>query len=346
MTSKLIYSKKEINRAGDILCGKNTRKTTTDSAIEILENFRSIHVKPLGAFRILIQRHAEKIESEISISQRLKRAPSIIRKLKIQGHMSLSQMQDIGGLRAVVNSKQEVEKLYNLLKISEQQPAFKSTFLKKFDYISYPKKTGYRSLHLVYKYNKNVPANEQCRIELQIRTKIQHAWATAIEVLGTYLNQPLKQNFGDKELLELFNSISKCFALIEDNSIDKDLFVNTLKQIKDSKLEELLMGYTVSSDIVIEDNKKTNNKFHLITLNLKKRMLNVRSFSKSKFDDANNEYSELEKKYINNNEVEVVLVSVDDIKSLSKLYPNYFMDTHEFLKIIELMKQKTLNTNV
>lgn len=340
MTTKLIYSRKEINRAGDVLCGKHTAKKTTDSAIEILENFRSIHVKPLGAFRILIQRQIERMGIEVSISQRLKRAPSIIRKLKIQERMSLSQMQDIGGLRAVVSSITEVHELSDLLSVSEKQPAFKSTFLKEFDYISSPKDTGYISLHLVYKYDKNVPLDEQCRIEVQIRTKIQHAWATAIEVIGTYLNQPLKQSFGNQDLLELFKEISKCFALIENNKLDNDLFKNTLKEIEEMKLEELLMGCTVSSNIVIQDNKKTNNKFHLITLNFKKRVLTVRSFSKSKFDEANNEYSELEKKYINNKDIEAVLVSVDDIKNLGKLYPNYFMDTQEFLKIITSMRNK------
>jgi hypothetical protein len=73
---------------------------------------------------------------------------------------------------------------------------------------------------MVYKYEKNIPSEKQCRVEIQIRTKLQHSWATAVEVMGTYLNQPLKQSLGDDEYLDIFKKISKLFIWLEEIGTD------------------------------------------------------------------------------------------------------------------------------
>jgi ppGpp synthetase/RelA/SpoT-type nucleotidyltranferase len=171
----LKYSKREIDKAGNALSGLHHVKMSYNDAIEILENFRSIHIHPLNVFRMSLQKKSREIDNNILVSQRLKRAPSIISKLKKETTMALSQMQDIGGLRAVVNNLKDVYRLKDAIRSSEKQLAFKSTLLKEKDYIMAPKESGYRSIHLIYKYEKNVSIYNQCRIEIQLRTKIQHA---------------------------------------------------------------------------------------------------------------------------------------------------------------------------
>lgn len=344
MRVSLKYSKGVIDKAGKVLSGEIVQDLTKNQAIEILENFRAIHVHPLNVFRMSLQRKSKIISGDILVSQRLKRAPSIINKLKIQKNMSLSQMQDIGGLRAVLNSLPEVYALKDLIRSGEKQLAFKSTLLKEIDYIKEPKDSGYRSIHLVYKYEKNVETENQCRIEIQIRTKIHHAWATAVEVIGTYLRQPLKQSFGDKELLDLFKDISKSFILLEENKTDEDLFKKVSQKISELKLRDKLNGFSLATKLSIEDNDKERGKYFLISLNFKNRLLSVKRFTESKLDQANSEYSELEKRYLNDINTEVVLVLVDDIVNLKKLYPNYFLDTQEFVKLLDLMDKK-INKN-
>ena len=256
--------------------------------------------------------------------------------------MSLSQMQDVGGLRAVVNSLSEVYKLRDLIRGGENQMAFKSTFIKETDYIKNPKESGYRSIHIIYKYDKNIPTNSQCRIEVQLRTKIHHAWATAVEVIGTYLRQPLKQSFGDKELLELFKEISKAFILLENNEVDIGFFRKTSQRVSELKLRDKLKGFSVVTQISSKDKKQEKGKYYLISLNFKDKTLTVRRFAESKLDQANNEYAELEKKYLNDKNTEIVLVSVDDINNLEKLYPNYFLDTQEFVKLLDSIDSKII----
>jgi len=287
-----------------------------------------------------LQRKSKTISNNVLISQRLKRAPSIVNKLKIQKNMSLSQMQDIGGLRAVMNNLDDVYNLKDLIRSGEKQIAFKSTFVKETDYIKNPKESGYRSIHLVYKYDKNVAKNSQCRIEIQIRTKIHHAWATAVEVIGTYLRQPLKQSFGDKELLDLFKEISKVFILLENGQDDVVLFKKTSERINELKLRDKLKGFSVVTQISTQGNKKENGKYFLISLNFKDKRLSVRRYTETKLDQANNDYSELEKQHLNDKNTEVVLVSVDDINNLCKLYPNYFLDTEEFVKLLNTIDSK------
>ncbi len=43
---------------------------------------------------------------------------------------------------------------------------------------------GYRSLHQVFSINSRThPKLNSLRVELQIRTKLQHSWATAVRLL-------------------------------------------------------------------------------------------------------------------------------------------------------------------
>jgi len=340
MRAILKYSKRQIDKAGGVLSGVPDQKMNKDQAIEILENFRSLHIHPLIVFRVSLQRKSEIISGDVLISQRLKRAPSIVNKLKIQKKMSLSQMQDVGGLRIVLNNLGEVYKLKDLIRAGETQIAFKSILLKEIDYINNPKESGYRSIHLIYKYNKNAPNASQCRIEIQIRTKIHHAWATAVEVIGTYLRQPLKQSFGDKELLDLFKEISKVFILLENKKMDISLFKNTVNRIDELKLRDKLQGFSMVTRISDQNDENKKGKYFLISLNFKNKTLTVKRFTASKLEQANSEYSELEKKYLNDNNTEVVLVSVDDINNLRKLYPNYFLDTQEFVKFLDIVNKE------
>ena len=64
--------------------------------------------------------------------------------------MRLSAMQDIGGLRAILETSNEVYDLFELYKRSKS----KHSMVSMDDYIKSPKNDGYRSIHLVYKLKK------------------------------------------------------------------------------------------------------------------------------------------------------------------------------------------------
>lgn len=328
------YSKNKIDKAGDVLANKPSQDISQDEAVQILENFRAVHIHPMMVFKMSLYRKAEKLKNKVLISRRLKRAPSIINKLKLQKNMALSQMQDVGGIRAVTENLEDVYELRNLMKESEKQTAFKSTLIREDDYINKPKESGYRSIHLVYKYDKNVLPDRQCRVEIQIRSKIQHAWATAIEIIGTYLRQPLKQSLGNEEILELFKKISLTFSYLEQGKFDYTLYKSASEEINRLKLKDQLKSFRLATRVVKDDEKKGKGKYYLITLNFKDKSIRVKRYTDSNLDEANRTYSKIEKEYLNDKNFEVVLVSVDDVSNLQKLYPNYFLDSEEFLSLI------------
>ena len=89
----------------------------------------------------------------------------------------------------------------DLVKIYEEaiakNPHDRPECVEKYDYIAHPKSDGYRGVHYVYKYRSgSTPKAEfnSLRIEVQLRSRLQHAWATAVETVSTFTGQALKSN--------------------------------------------------------------------------------------------------------------------------------------------------------
>jgi len=129
--------------------------------------------------------------------------------------MKLSRMQDIAGCRAVVSNVSLAKKLY---KEGYLRSDLKHIRVNEKDYISYPKSDGYRSIHLVYKYKSKKEGKKDyngLQIEIQIRSKLQHLWATAIETVDLFTKQAIKSNEGEKEWKDFFRLVSSAFAIME-----------------------------------------------------------------------------------------------------------------------------------
>lgn len=110
------YSRKEIDRTGKKLL-TSTDQNEVKEAIEKLNDWRSLHLVPLD---ILQQRITDFLSvnkvKPFLISRRLKRLTSIQYKLDMNPEMGLGGMQDIGGLRVVVNNVEELLHLQLLLR--------------------------------------------------------------------------------------------------------------------------------------------------------------------------------------------------------------------------------------
>ncbi|NWG87471.1 MAG: (p)ppGpp synthetase, partial [Hydrogenophilaceae bacterium] len=112
------YEKSDVNRAGKILCCTEFDLDEWVWAYEVLANWRACHGYPINTFQALLRKRVKEIDKKAIVAQRLKRAPSVIAKLKRFPSMKLAQMQDIGGLRAVVGSVARVRKLEALYRQS------------------------------------------------------------------------------------------------------------------------------------------------------------------------------------------------------------------------------------
>lgn len=135
------------------------------------------------------------------VAQRIKRLRSIESKLRRWEKMQLARMHDIGGCRAVMRTVDQVHRVVEIYDQSRMKsPNRGAQFVRKYDYIAHPKPDGYRGIHLVYRYRSSSRGKKiynGLRIEIQLRTQLQHAWATAVEAVSMFTGQALKSNVGE-----------------------------------------------------------------------------------------------------------------------------------------------------
>ena len=77
-----------------------------------------------------------------------------------------------------------------------------------------------------------------------------------------------------------------------------------------------------------------------IVLDLEQRQVTISNFAKKNLEEANEKYTEIEKMMLDGKLLQVVLVSTDSIDALRKAYPNYFLDTQEFLSGLQKIKNE------
>ena len=216
------FSKTKVNWAGEVLVQANVEdypdhKSYYDEyfrALDIVNNWRSSHSFPLNTFTVGLKRRTKKIAPTTITAQRIKRMSSIEYKLNRFKTMTLSQMQDIGGCRAIMTSVSDVERLVADYRKSE----IKHPMHECDDYIANPKESGYRGVHLIYRYNSDRKQTyNTLKIEMQIRTHLQHAWATAVETVGTLQQQALKSSQGEEDWLRFFALTSAAFSHREES---------------------------------------------------------------------------------------------------------------------------------
>ncbi|MDR2870351.1 MAG: RelA/SpoT domain-containing protein [Deferribacteraceae bacterium] len=340
-----IPSKSAVRKAGDILKSSNPEPAAYDAAAGVLSQWRSLHSYPINTFQAYLRNRIKRdgYRSAI-IAQRLKRMPSIITKLQRFSNMQLDRMQDIGGLRVVVDKISDVYRLYESI-LSSRRFAHRPELPPK-DYIKSPKSDGYRSLHQVFKYaNKSHPELSGLRIELQIRTKLQHSWATAVETLGMIEKSSFKTGEGDEKFKTFFKLSSALFALQEETPVIDEyasepseelvMLLNLLESELQvcSKLESLAL-----SAKHIETASKRTDGYHLMELNVEKDTISLIAFSKNQLQDAENLYRIKEIASKDDPNISVVLISAGNVANIKKAYPNYFLDTASFIKSLNAIR--------
>ncbi len=333
---ELRYSKKSIRRAGDYLSGldKNFEIDKFLESYEILENWRSSHAYPIQSMLGFFRKKAFEIDQNSIVARRLKRAPSILAKLKREDGMKLDRMEDIGGCRIVVSNKKQVYEVRDAI----VEGRTRNTLRRQRDYIKEPKESGYRGIHLVYRYNGQKKEYSSHSIELQIRSKIQHSWATAVEVVGTFTGQGLKASQGHEAWLKFFKLASLAFQDLENKALAKNANskerLELIKYIERIGVLPRLKAFAVSTRHLGND-KSNKDDYFLLVLEVDKSNIKVMRYARENMDIATSKYADFEKEYKDNPEKDVVLVSAESVHGLKKAYPNYFADTTEFSKNID-----------
>lgn len=324
------YSKSEINKAGTIIADPTSSKEERDNALIILNNWRAAHAYPLQ----VICSNLRLRNPDAIVVQRLKRLDSITGKIERFPNMSLYRMQDLGGCRVIVDTIEQVYEAAEKYKKSRIRHIFK----REYDYIQDPKESGYRSYHMVYQFHsdKKETYNKNMLIEIQFRTKLQHIWATAVEMMGTYTKSNLKSSQGNEDILRFFTLASSILAQQEKMPIcpntSNDIY-DLVKELKSINSKHHIISTLGGLNLAIDyTEKKMNNKniYYVIVLDYSIMKVHVYDFKFSELEAATQAYAKIEKEPKKN----VVLVSASSFKALREAYPNYFADISRFIQIM------------
>lgn len=116
---------------------------------------------------------------------RIKEPKSILNKMKkkdleLNYRNMIDSINDIAGVRAVCNNKDEI---YNLVSIIEKVPNW--NLIKEKDYIKNPKKSGYSGYHVIVEVPVKIYEDSDLlknqifvKVEIQLRTMAMDFWAT------------------------------------------------------------------------------------------------------------------------------------------------------------------------
>lgn len=340
------HSRNALNRSGEIMLSSKTQKEV-DDAYNMINEWRTDHLQPLELLKDEIASLLTTNNiSPILISQRLKRLTSIQNKLDRNPDMRLGGMQDIGGIRVVLY---DMDTLLKVFKLINKHNLGSFEYQRVTNYIDPPKSSGYRSIHLIYKYESKDPIYNGLRFELQIRTKLQHTWATALETVDIHSDTPLKAGYGDDDWLEFFKLVSSLFAfkelsarMVEHEELSVQEVMRKYYQHNNSKKNlEMLKAFSV---VLEESFIRTDDEisdYYLLTIDLEKNVVHINNYMKEDYEEATSSYYELEKKLSANKAI--VLVATSSYSQLQEAYPSFFSDIEEFISNLTKVEENCIN---
>lgn len=183
-------------------------------AVATIEAWRSSFAPALNATMMWLKSALEQQQlgnRALLLRSRHKKAPSVFQKLRDRPTMRAPQMEDIAGCRVVLPTLAEVRRLERWLK---QGRARKVEFAQDDDYNVTPRLGGYRALHLHTRRTVRIDGREEgpWRVEIQLRTHLQHLWAESVEEFDRAFRWDVKHEKGPDIVLDYFRMFSEYYA--------------------------------------------------------------------------------------------------------------------------------------
>jgi hypothetical protein len=324
---KPTHSLSQIDKAGKAI----QDPARASEGIEVLNSWRVAHRYPLNALHMTLRNRVKRIDANAITAQRLKRLESVVRKLHRQPTLQMSQMQDIGGCRAVLSNMNRV----NMLRFMYETNPLRHRLARTRDYISDPKDDGYRSVHLIYRFVGKATSSPWDRlwIEIQLRTSMQHSWATAVETVDAFTSENLKFGAGSDDWKRFFQLVSALHARTEKTApilnvpASYDALMRETKQLERRlRVIERLEQYAHITQQITRKKRGVNFDWYVLQILPDEGRVIVRGFPLEAFNKAKEALVLLESKFKETRN-QAVLVATASLNELRRAYPNYFADT-------------------
>ncbi|PZO91682.1 MAG: (p)ppGpp synthetase [Sphingomonas sanxanigenens] len=337
----MTLSKSRIDKAGRSLAHPAELTMEIMELEEDFDEYRISHLEPLSLTTLELQSWLHGYGGGYYIAQRVKRKPQILRKLR-RLSVRLTQLQDIGGCRIIVEKNEDVDRLIAFIK--ENVSKFDSFSVKRVtDYREKGRdETGYRSAHLLLERSGR-------SLELQIRSRIQHYWAESVERTSVIYGKYLKEQEGDPIVIEYFQHLSDVFYEIEsgrDPSVQSKVKLDKMREKAQNIIYESdrnrIFDSSVNEDIVRTLTNTQGSEGDLIN------WIMVFNWNSGDFvtwdivgreaESAKAKYTQYESQFSSDDGFEVVMIGSSDIATVRQTHSHYF-GIEKFDTILESLDQ-------
>lgn len=320
-------SKERVRRAGEAVRAGNP----SSEDLAVIDSWRAAHRQVLNTFQAILRIRTKGMN--ILVAQRHKRKNTIFGKLQRYSRMALNRMDDVAGCRLIFDD------LSDLYAFREEfhRARFKHkrrNEIDKYDYVKRPNPlAGYRGIHDIYEYDVNSKYAEQYRglmIEIQYRTRYQHAWATCVEVIGFITESQPKFREGDLRFQRIMQLASEVIARAFEGAKSSlpDLSNKELLQ-EFSNLDEEL-GFLSLLSVINESDTKAIENGTIILHFRPGGALEIDSYRSA--TEALRALFKLER---DQGKSDAVLVRADSSAEIREAFKNYFSDAKDFLSLID-----------
>lgn len=312
------YTGGDINRLGERLLERKGKHISNDD-LDLLQAHRLSFTEPLFKIFKELTYHKSSVQRSAIIAFRLKRISTIINKVIRKPKMQLNRMWDIAGIRIIFGDEVSARKMVNLILEKYEVRG------KVRNYFEKPKTIGYKAFHIYI----TEPESGKV-IEVQIRTRDTHNWATLVEITDVLYNTRLKEEgYENNVTLGRFHHLVSSEKELEPE--EANFIYKTLD--KYDFITKLAETFRKNSSIVKKQWQEVNSRDRYFLIELS-------SDSVPKLSGYKN-YEKAEKDYFNAYKKDegalIVLTSIHkpSFEQISIAYANYILSYHRFIEDVQ-----------
>lgn len=339
-------NKSAVRKAGKLI----SEGAYSQAAYDIVDQWRSAHGYVINTFQIWIKRKISALGMNVEFAQRLKRRNTVFNKLtrrNANGEFLISDvsaMHDFAGCRLIFDNLEDLQRFRTYM----HSPGVVKNVShelrhppEKYDYIEHPKESGYRGIHDVYRHLPRGSERAEAKkpwdnllVEIQYRTRAQHAWATAVEISDFVDGEKTKFEMDQSKRGRFFAIASEIIARNHEH-MERAFSNESVQQLqKELQILEnelgILQRLSALKTFADEDKLQQHNVLNITKVESGELMLEVLPFKQAA--DAIAKATELES---SGSSLNAVYVRADNPSQLRSAYRNYFNDPIDFVKIIQ-----------
>lgn len=209
-----------------------------------------------------------------------------------------------------------------------------------------PKADGYRGVHIVYQYRSDsteLAVYNGLRIEMQIRSRLQHTFATAVETASIFTRQPIKSiraTLDDERWRHFFALMGGALPVRERTKpvpgvpqTRTELAREIRSLASHLSVEKVLSGWGATVE-QLSGHPKDATAF-LLLLDADAKTTEVIGYAPKDLPKTDAEYLAIEKRFKGKPTQQVVWVKAESIDALRIGYPNFYLDTQGFISAMK-----------